>query len=130
MNAVTSSAKQVLDVSIFDKTTRKFVNVLQLALLESTGDTHLPEIFEIFGCDAFLKFMDIFAGTTIEVPSLKVIQDSVRNVSIYMVLRKTPVGSRAKKVRELSAVYSIPTGSVRKIFLNLSTRFDKDIDLE
>ena len=41
-------------------------------LLVSSGDyTFLPELYDIFGRDTTIKFLDVFAGCKIEVPKVE-----------------------------------------------------------
>ena len=73
---------------IFDRGSLKHIDALQVALLRAGKDTLLPEIYDIFGKDKLLKFLDIFSGATIRVPPRKVLEDSIRDTYVYLTMEK------------------------------------------
>lgn len=111
--------------SVFDSVSGKFFDFMMICLLESAGDTLIPQLYDVFGKENFLKFMSIFAGTTIKVPNLKIIEDTMRDVAIYLRLRDLPVGSRAEAVRDLAAQYSRTRGEIRRSFMSMESRFER-----
>ena len=96
------STFRLLDESV----KKEYATPLKLVLLTCRGISHLPEIFEIFGEESALKFLDIFAGCTIEVPSRKDIQTTIRDVVIWATLTKHKGKKRRVLVEELCAKYS------------------------
>ena len=56
---------------------------LMIALLDVAADTLLPELIEVFGHDHVLRFLEIFEGCLIKVPSRSVILDAGRNAVIW-----------------------------------------------
>ena len=64
------------------------VDVLLLVLMRDSSETLMPELFEIFGKDALVKFLDIFGGRTIQVPDRAYLVRAARDVDIYLEWRK------------------------------------------
>jgi hypothetical protein len=100
------------------------MDLLKLMLLESADKTHLPEFLDIFGRDTLLKFLDIFAGTTVKVPSRKCIENAIRDVSIFVRLERTPSGSKARLVRDLASEFGLNDGQVRKSYYEVEKKAD------
>ena len=63
-----------------------------LALAASAERTLIPEIYEIFGLESATKFLEIFAGRTIQVPDVDVLRKAVRDVDVYSTLLGLPKG--------------------------------------
>lgn len=111
--------------SVYDSVSGRFLDFMMVVLLESAGDTLIPQLYEIFGRESFLKFMDIFAGTTVKVPAIKPVEDAMRDVGIYLRLRDLPLGSRAEAVRDLAVQHSISRGDVRRSFIAMEEKFSR-----
>lgn len=68
--------------------TERFIDALY-ALLVTTDDTQFfPEMYEIFGRESVVKFLDIFAGQTIRVPSREVVEKNVKDAIIWVEVQK------------------------------------------
>ena len=106
-------------IRIFDTVSHKDIDILQVALIECAGNTHIPELYEIFGKEAFLKFLDIFSGSTIVCPSRIVLEEAIRNVGIFLKLEEALEGSRNKLVKDLAIKYGITSGAVRKVYMDM-----------
>ena len=65
------------------------VDIFHVVLLNAAADTVLPELYEIFGRERMVKFLEIFAGVTIRIPSASIFSDAVRDVMIYQDLGKS-----------------------------------------
>jgi len=90
-----------------------YFDVFRELLFVVTRDTVIPEIIQVFG-DNTLKFLDIFAGTTIEVPSREVLNIAYRNTHVYLVLSELKKGEeRAQRVKELAALYGVEEKKIR-----------------
>lgn len=48
--------------------TVEHLDIIKLVLLHEGRYTYLSEIFDVFGSDNFLKFLDIYSGVTFDVP--------------------------------------------------------------
>jgi hypothetical protein len=73
----------------------ELVEVFIAVLLARTRRTVIPELYEVFGPEQVMRFLDLFAGTRIEVPSRDVISQAPRDADIYATLaaHKTPSGA-------------------------------------
>lgn len=77
-----------MSLRILDTKLGEDVDVLKVIMLYYNDLSLLPELLDVFGGEAFIKFLDVFGGTTIEVPSSDVIERASRDVSIYLRLEK------------------------------------------
>jgi Mor family transcriptional regulator len=93
-------------------------------LLECAGATHIPEVCEILGSDAVIKFFDHFAGTTIEVPSREKIQQALRDTTIFFRMYQTKPGHKAELSRELAADYELKEHTVYLIYMRMKKRYE------
>lgn len=107
---------------IFDPSVVKHVDALQIALLRTGRESLLPELYEIFGKEATIKFLDIFAGTTITVPSRQVVENAIRDTFIYLTLKKSKSTGRPNSVdvvTDLADRYSIDRDTVNRIYRDM-----------
>lgn len=88
------------EIRILDKLTRRYVDVFYLVLLSIADKSILPEIYEIFGKDSMIKFLDIFSGTTIKVPSRHIIEKAIQQVDIYIQLTDKHTSQVAEHLAE------------------------------
>lgn len=107
---------------------KKFdVRVLFLALLNSDAYSVLPEIYEVFGREQTLKFLDVFAGSTIKVPTRKKLQECIRDVDIFCTLEYT---KHPPTKKELADQYDLSESSIKEIYKrvkSLTKDFSKTI---
>ena len=119
--------KRSPNFAIFDTGSAKHIDVLQVSLLRAGKHTLLPELYDIFGKDKLLKFLDIFAGTTIEVPSKKVLESAIRDTYIYLSLENIRKGGGNRKksdvVKDLADRYSIESSEVLRIYADMKGYF-------
>ena len=103
-----------LNLSILDKNTAKVIDVLQVALMRVSRFSLLPELYEIFGKETLVKFLDIFAGTIVQVPSREILERAIRDTSIFMRLSeaKDDEYKRAEALDFLAARFGISRASV------------------
>jgi hypothetical protein len=123
MNKTSKTKKRsratTLKWDIFDPSAAKHIDALQMALTRTGRDTLLPELYEIFGKEATIKFLDIFAGTTVKVPSKQVIENAIRDTFIYLTLKKAKRSYNIKPadvVNDLADRYSIERETVNLIY--------------
>lgn len=82
--------KESHDVSILDEDNLSDIDTFEVVLLRICRWTLIPEILEAFGPENTLKFLDIFKGTTIKVPSASIIAEAARDTVIYSMLGPNP----------------------------------------
>lgn len=110
-----ATATDETSVGIFDKISNQMIDILKIALIECAADTHIPELFEIFGRENFLKFLDIFSGCTIVCPHRAVIDKCIRDVTIYLKVERALEGTKTDAVKYLASQYSVSPGVIRQI---------------
>lgn len=101
------------ELSIFDPSVRKYVDVFCLALMETSYSSLIPELYRIFGKDKMIELLDTFVGTTITFPGREEIEEAVRDTTIYVRLNRN---SHPSEVEELSKEFKIHIDTVVKIF--------------
>lgn len=87
-----------------------------LALVISDAFSVVPELFKTLGREQFLKFIDVYGGTTIRIPTRDSIMRCLRDVSIYQ--RYTEHGVDMKT---LAQEYELSYHNVRRIILRVQT---------
>lgn len=91
------------------------VPLLRAAVLYTSKYELLPEILDIFGDSTFLKFLDIFAGRVIRVPTRKEVADVIRDVGIWMALSNPDPLMREAKEAEYVGQFGFTRTRLRKI---------------
>jgi hypothetical protein len=86
-------------VRLFDKDVSNLIDVFIPMMVAWTRKTLIPELYEVFGNEHLMLFLDLFAGTRFEVPSRDLILTALRDADIYarLAARKDTVGSLATK---------------------------------
>lgn len=118
-----SPLEEELGVSIFDSVTGKFNAVLRVALSRTCPRSHVVALFDVFGKDHFLKFLDLFAGTSVQVPTKNKLEEAVRQVGIYMEMKRVTSRRRPSVARQLAKKYGLTAGEVRMAFVELDKLF-------
>jgi Mor family transcriptional regulator len=77
------------EVRILDPKLREHVDTFRVLLLQTCSQTIFPELLEVFGAEAVIKFMDIFGGTVIKVPSRSFLEQVTRDVDIYNMVKNS-----------------------------------------
>jgi hypothetical protein len=114
-------------IGLLDKRIGKHMDVFRLMLTLAGEKTVLPEILEVFGNDMTVKFLDIFAGVTIKVPSRDIITDAARDTDIYLTCKKA---ADPKEVYELLADrYEVEAWWIKKHFAELDKALSKHYKL-
>lgn len=119
-----------LGLGIFDGMRSEDESLLFRTLLyEAAGLSHLRQLYEVFGPESLLKFFDLFAGVTIEVPSREKIEKALRDTRIFFLMNRAAVGHRAQQARELAGEFGLSTGQVSAIYLHLRKRYEAEQEL-
>ena len=85
-----------------------------MVLLHDSRETLLPELYDIFGKEVLIKFLDIFGGRTVKVPAREYLRRAARDVDIYIMLfyDEASVDTAARR-------YDLSQERVRKIFCKM-----------
>lgn len=98
--------------TILDPSTERTVDLITMVLIYYNRHSVLPEIVEVFGAELTMKFLDIFGGTTVKVPSRDSLHTSVRDVNIYLRLK-----SKSDTVDDLAHDYQLDKLDIKRIFV-------------
>ena len=106
-------------MKIYDSELSRYFDVfMAVLLLDQKRESLLPDICDVFGKELTLKFIDLFGGSTITVPSRERIEKLTREVAIYSAVNG---GQTAAKVASL---YEISLDSVTAIHSRIQAQLD------
>lgn len=83
-------------------------------MLQACSRTVFPELLEIFGPEAVIKFMDIFGGLTVKVPSRTFLEQATRDVDIFHTMATAQDKTAAKEF--LAVKYDMEPGYVLQCY--------------
>ncbi len=86
--------------------------------------TFLPEIYDIFGREGTIKFLELFAGCTVAVPPIETLQKLARNASVYIRLESSPPAQRAAIIRTIAEEYDLVEDRVRRVYEETKSLFE------
>ena len=90
-------------------------------LLKAAEFTLIPDLIGIFGAESAVKFIDIFSGSTIKVPSKDILQTLVRDANIYTELKRD-----WGEAKNLSNTYEISLDLVHSIFKRVDSLIEEN----
>lgn len=98
------------------------------ALLVSSGKyTFLPELYDIFGREATIQFLEVFAGCRIRVPKLDKLEALARATAIYVRIRQARPRQRPAIIQILAEEYDLTEDRVRSIYHNISESLEQEL---
>ena len=103
-------------VSILDAHAARKIDALQVALLRISHTSVLPELYEVFGTETLLEFLDIFGGVTVEVPSREILENAIRDTFIFFQLDTCEDSEKSDVEKDLSDRYGITKLQVKHIY--------------
>jgi len=114
---------KIADVeSYYDK--KVFNDILLFALITNNRYSILPEIYRVFGKEKFLKFIDIFGGSTISVPSHESLLRTIRNVRIFLEIKNQNNGKPS--VSDVAAKYGVSKAIALKAFHEMKSKIEEE----
>jgi hypothetical protein len=99
-------------------------------LLRHDKYSFLPELLDEVGEELMTRLLDVFAGATIEFPSIKRLERYSREVCIYDRLNKTSKVSRSTVVNNLSDEYEIDNDTVWMIYHKIASLVEKSFGVK
>jgi hypothetical protein len=97
-------------IHILDKNSQSYVDVFVPLMIEVGRTTLIPEIYDVFGSEHFIKFLDVFAGTSVEVPSRNVIATVAMKAHIYVSLQ-----NKSETVASLAKHYELDPKTIERM---------------
>lgn len=90
-------------------------NVAKLMLFYP--NTLINEFFKMFGYSNTEKLLQVFAGTTLQIPSTTKIEEAMRDCAVYETLCKSKSAAESRRLgKALAEQYDIDRAEVRKIY--------------
>lgn len=117
-------------VYIMDRLTKKRLDILAVILLARSRETLLPELLEIFGREATLKFLDIFGDCEFKVPPREELERAVRDTEIYLRLTQSKRPGDAwddAVVKELVDRYDLTREHLFDVYQGIRAIFDPTV---
>jgi hypothetical protein len=102
-------------VRLFDKDVSSLIDVFIPVLLCWTPSTLIPELYEVFGTEHLMRFLDLFAVTRFEVPSRDLILTALRDADIYATL-----AAHKDTVRGLATKYGVEEHQVADAYARVA----------
>lgn len=98
------------------------------ALLVSSGKyTFLPELYDIFGREATIKFLEIFAGCRIKVPRIERLEELARATAIYVRIEQVPERRKPSIIQILAEEYEVTEDRIRSIHAKTKKHLEEDL---
>ena len=89
-------------VRMLDRDASRLIDVFMPVMVAWTRKTLIPELYEVFGNQHLMLFLDLFAGTRFDVPSRDLILTALRDADIYVRL-----AAHKDTVRGLATKYGV-----------------------
>lgn len=103
------------------------VDVFYLLLVTSGQYTFLPEIYDIFGKEATIKFLEVFAGCRLQIPSVSKLEVLARDTSIYVRIESATAAQRASVIHALADQYDLVEDRIRDIYAETKSKIENDL---
>ena len=111
------------DVQILDPQVREHVDTFRVLLLNSCTHSVFPELLEIFGPAAIIRFIDLLGGLTIKVPDRSFLERAARDVDIYH--RMSVAESKPEAMQFLALKYDTTPDYVYDCYSNVKKTREK-----
>ena len=104
------------------------VEAFYVLLVSSGSYTFLPELYDIFGRDATIKFLEVFQGCRLSVPKAEKLEKLAREVGIYTRVERAPTSkSRAVVIQRLAEEYELTEDRVRSIYARIKVKIEDEL---
>lgn len=113
--ALREATMKVELVRMFDKDVDRLIDVFMPVMVAWTRKTLIPELYEVFGSEQLMLFLDLFAGTRVEVPSRDLILTALRDADIYATL-----AAHKDSVRGLATKYGVADHQVADAYARVA----------
>lgn len=107
-------------VALLDDRLQQHLHPLSLVLMHEDEFGLLPEVFQVFGEEAMIRFFDIFAGRTFSIPDRDVLARRMRDVRVWIVMSQAPDSAPA-----LAQEYGISQTAVHEINRTIGALMDR-----
>ena len=98
---------------------KRYQDVLELVIIYEGGKTLLPELYNVFGKELFIKFLDIFSGCEFKVPTLLEFERWVRDVDVYLNLLRS-----RNNLKSMGTKYGLGSEMIYYIYNKVSDAID------
>ena len=103
--------QQMKDLLVSDRKMLRGLDPVKAILFLCARHTLLPEIFDAFGKEDTLSFLEIFGGRTIKVPSVKAVKDALVALTIWEEMSKSKDKGDTCKI--LAKRFSVRASEIR-----------------
>lgn len=103
------------------------VEAFYVLLVSSGKFTVLPELYDIFGREMTLKFLDTFAGCSIKVPSPERLKDLALKVEVYVRLSRVPEAQRESVAEEIAEREDCKVAYILSLFEKTKSKMEDEL---
>jgi hypothetical protein len=101
------------------------------ALLIASGKyTFLPELYDIFGREETIKFLEVFAGCLLKVPRVERLEELARAVGILVRIDSVSEAQKPSIVKTLAEELDLTEDRVRRIYVNTKAKLEIEYGLK
>lgn len=103
------------------------VEAFYVLLVSSGRYTFLPELYEVFGRESTLKFLELFEGCSVRVPKLKRLERLAQQATVYVRIERATRGARPQIIHALSREYGISEDRIRTIHKRTKRKLEHEL---
>ena len=100
------------------------VEVFYVLLVCSGKYSFLPELYDIFGRESTIKFLELFSGCRFYVPKVEKLEKLARKAEVYVRIEQVSAKQKPSVIRSIAEEYDLTEDFVRQIYV------DAKVDLE
>ena len=102
------------------------VEAFYVLLVSSAKYTFLPELYDVFGREATIKFLDVFAGCSLRVPKINKLERLAMESSIYVRVERVTPRRRQVVIKALAEEYEVTDDRIRNIYHKTKKKLEKE----
>ena len=103
------------------------VEIFYVLLVSSGKYTFLPELYDIFGREATIKFLELFSGCKLAVPKLEKLEKLSRNSVVYVRVEQASKRNKPAVIKDLAEEYEVTEDRIRSIYMKTKKKLEKDL---
>ncbi len=113
--------------AVFTNLHGREVEVFYVLLLGSGKYSFLPDLYEIFGRESTIKFLEIFAGCKLKVPTVDQLERIARNTKVYTSVELAHYKRRAIVIENLALEFDTDETGIRQIHQRTKTYLEENL---
>jgi len=116
------------ELLVQDRKVLRGIDPVKAVLFLCARHTLLPEIFESFGTESTLSFLESFGGKTVKIPSIKAVKDAIMSITIWEEMEAAINKEEASK--RLAKRFNVREGEIRLAYSKVKEMLDDQKKLQ